>query len=142
METEKRELAGKPSNEFMTRIHKMLGQLDDIRLEELQDQNVTMLFQRVLIILFGELQPYLETPEEKGLIKKKERLEELPFGFSNRTVLNSLSNEMCFEWDKPNGYAVYKLKWKLLDELEFGLRNVIRRCNFDVFEMKARTRPF
>ena len=142
METEKRELAGKPSNEFTTRIHKMLGQLDDIRLEELQDQNVTILFQRVLVILFGELQPYLETKEEKELVKKKERIEELPFGFSNRQVLNSLSTDICFEWDKPNGQAIYRLKWKLLGELEFGLRNVIRRCNFDVYEQKARTRPF
>lgn len=146
METE-RELAGKPSNQFTNRVHDLLEQLDNMRMQELEDKNITVPFQRVLTVLFGELQPYLETPEEKELTKKKKRVIELPFGFSNRVVLNSLSNDVVFKWDVPddkgiNGMAKYRLKWKLLDELEFGLRSVVRRCNFDVYEQKTRTRPF
>ena len=147
MEEEKRELAARPSNEFTTRVHNLLEQLDNIRMEELTDKNLTIPFQRVLFILFGELCPYLETPEEKQLIKKKERLEELPFGFSNRPVINSMNNSLMFRWDSADdkqimGFAKYRLKWRRLDELEQGLRSLIRRCNFDIYEQKSRTRPF
>lgn len=147
MESERRELAARPSNEFTTRLHNLLEQLDNMRMEELMDKNITIPFQRVLIILFGELRTYFETKPEKELIKKKERIEELSFGFSNKEVLHSLSNEIVFKWDNPddkgiNGFQKYKLKWKLLDELEYGLRDCIRRCNFDVFEQKTKTRPF
>lgn len=139
---DKREIASKPGNDFIGRINEILAQLDEFRAMELQSPNVTPMFERCLRILLGELISYFETEEEEKLLELIEQIELAPFGFHNKQVKNMWKTDIVFEWDLPEGHKLYKTKWVMMNKLEYGLRNCIRRNNFDVYEQKTKTRPF
>ncbi len=132
-----RQIVGSPGNDFINRVQGHLSMLCRYRAIENSDINVSFDFEKRLIILYGEMHPYITEDNEQIIHTDVKKLKCISWDFSFKKLWGG---KYQIEYTSGNS-LLYIKKWELMDKIEYALRGCIRRNNFDVQESEKRRRP-
>jgi len=132
-----RQIVGSPGNDFINRIQNHLSMLCNYRAVENSNISISYDFEKRLIILYGEMHPYITEDIEQTIHEDVKRLKCLSWDFSFKQLWHK---KYQIEYTSGNT-LLYMKKWELMDKIEYALRGCIRRNNFDVQESERRKRP-